>query len=229
MSVENALTKDEVIPQLWQEYCRDKEYLSGAKHGIRRDHPIVLHREEDGLGMLLKKYVQRAAFQKSITPIDIIREIKDMHNLLFKYVFPYRGEYRNEERRIGDYYDESLKLPLPSEIPSKMAEYAGWLSRLELQSVGGYIEKCYLLADIHLKLVMIHPFLDGNGRIARAVADIYSVKMGLPPALGGYPRFVKQQQKKYHEAIKLSKTNGDVKPLALWIKSYLDRFMEKLA
>lgn len=229
MSDENALTKDEVIPQLWQEYRRDKEYLSGAKHGIRRDHPIVIHREEDGLGMLLKKYVQRAAFQKPIPPLDIIREIKDMHNLLFKYVFPIRGEYRNEERRIGDYYDESLKLPSPAEIPSKMAEYAGWLNRLDLQRVGGYVEKCYLLADIHLRLVMIHPFLDGNGRIARAVADKYAIKMGLPPVLDAYPRVDKYQQAKYHSAIKISKSSGDVEPLAIWIKSYLDRIMEKLA
>lgn len=228
MSVENALTQDEVIPQLWQEYCRDKEYLSGARFGIRRDHPIVLHREEDGLNMLYKKYVQSAAFQKSISPLDIIREIKDMHNLLFKYVFPSRGEYRSEERRIGDFYDESLKLPLPGEIPPKMAEYAGWLNRLDIHQ-GGYTEKCYVLADIHLKLVMIHPFMDGNGRIARAVADKYAIKMGLPPVLDAYPRVDKYQQEKYHDAIKMSKTGGNVEPLALWIKSYLDRIMEKLA
>lgn len=229
MSDENALTEDEIIPQLWQEYCRDKEYLSGAKHGIRRDHPIVLRREEEGLSMLLKKYIQRAAFQKPISPLDIIMEIKDMNNLLFKYVFLKRGEYRKEERRIGDYYDESLKLPLPSEISPKMAEYAGWLSRLDLQFVGGYIEKCYLLADIHLRLVMIHPFLDGNGRIARAVADKYAIKMGLPPAIDAYPRTNKNEQKRYHDAIRLSRLNRDTKPLAMWIKSYLDRIMEKLA
>lgn len=229
MSAENALTQDEVIPQLWQEYCRDKEYLSGAKFGIRRDHPIVLRREEEGLGMLYKKYVQRASFEKVISPLEIIKEIKDMHNLLFKYVFPVRGEYRNEERRIGDYYDESMKLPSPIEIPAKMAEYAGWLNRLDLQFIGGYVEKCYLLADIHLRLVMIHPFMDGNGRIARAIADKYAVKMGLPPVLEGYPRIDKQQQRKYHEAIKSSRTGRDVKPLALWIKSYLDAMMEKLA
>ncbi len=229
MSAESALTQEDVIPQLWQEYCRDKEYLSGAKFGIRRDHQIVLQREEGGLNMLYKRYVQRASYQKVISPFGIIEEIKDMHNLLFKYVFPNRGEYRNEERRIGDYYDESMKLPLPVEIPSKMAEYAGWLNRLDLHTIGGYIEKCYLLAEIHLRLVMIHPFMDGNGRIARAVADKYAIKMGLPPVLEGYPRIVKQQQKKYHEAIKLSRMGRDVKPLALWIKSYLDTMMEKLA
>lgn len=228
MSVENALTKDEVIPQLWQEYCRDREYLSGAKLEIRRNHPIVMRREEEGLNMLYRKYVQNAAMQKRISPLDTINEVRDMHNLLFKYVFPNRGEYRGEERRIGDFYDDTMKLPLPAEVPSKMAEYAGWLNRLDIE-LGGYLEKCYLLADIHLKLVMIHPFMDGNGRIARAVADKYAIQMGLPPVLDAYPRVDKYQQKKYHDAIKASKKGGDVEPLALWIKSYLDRIIERIA
>jgi len=91
--------------------------LSGAKYGIRRDHPIVLHREEDGLGMLLKKYVQRAAFQKSISPLDIIGEIKDMHNLLFKYVFPGRGEYRIEE---------GMSLPPVLDAYPRVDKYQQW-------------------------------------------------------------------------------------------------------
>jgi len=109
-----------------------------------------------------------------------------------------------------------------------MAEYAGWLARMN-SFPDDYMDKCYLLADIHLRLVMIHPFSDGNGRIARAVADRYAIKMGLPPVYDSYPRVNKAQQKAYHEAIKTSKQDGNVEPLAMWIRSYVDRIMAQLA
>jgi len=228
MSGENALTKDEVLFQLWQEYVHDKEYMSGAVNGIRRDHSIVKRREEGGLLMLYRKYVKKAALQGRVSPAEMINEIKDMHNLLFKYVFKERGKYRKEERRIGDYFDETLKLPFPNEIPAKMAEFAGWLFRMTAFP-DKYLDKCYLLAEVHLRLVMIHPFLDGNGRIARAVADKYAIMMGLPPVYDAYPRVDKHQQKKYHDAIYQSRKNNNLEPLALWVKSYVDRIIETLA
>lgn len=39
----------------------------------------------------------------------------------------------------------------------------------------------YYYAKIHMAIVHIHPFWDGNGRIARLVANIILIKAGLPP------------------------------------------------
>ena len=39
--------------------------------------------------------------------------------------------------------------------------------------------ECY--ASIHMGIVHIHPFWDGNGRIARLLANIPLLKAGLPP------------------------------------------------
>ena len=36
-------------------------------------------------------------------------------------------------------------------------------------------DKLNILADIHFRFIMIHPFDDGNGRIARAITDQVSL------------------------------------------------------
>ncbi|CAK0766365.1 hypothetical protein CCP3SC15_3470002 [Gammaproteobacteria bacterium] len=38
-------------------------------------------------------------------------------------------------------------------------------------------------ADLHLAFVRIHPFADGNGRMARLLANLPVLKSGLPPIL----------------------------------------------
>jgi Fic family protein len=38
-------------------------------------------------------------------------------------------------------------------------------------------------SDLHLAFVRIHPFADGNGRMARLVANLPVLKSGLPPIL----------------------------------------------
>lgn len=37
------------------------------------------------------------------------------------------------------------------------------------------------LAETHVELVLIHPFREGNGRIARVLATLMALQAGLPP------------------------------------------------
>ena len=45
-------------------------------------------------------------------------------------------------------------------------------------SQGGVIEA---IAEVHVELVLIHPFRDGNGRLARMLAVVMGLQAGLPP------------------------------------------------
>jgi cell filamentation protein len=41
------------------------------------------------------------------------------------------------------------------------------------------------IAVVHAELLLIHPFRDGNGRLARWVADVMAIQAGYPtPAYG---------------------------------------------
>jgi Fic family protein len=80
-------------------------------------------------------------------------------------------------------------------------------------------------AIAHLWFVTIHPFEDGNGRIARAIAD-----MQLARADGSRQRFysmsaqIQRERNVYYEVLeKTQKGNLDITPWLLWFFDCLDR------
>jgi Fic family protein len=70
----------------------------------------------------------------------------------------------------------------PADVPALMTEWLAILNTtLELT-----LDKDKALAaysDLHLAFVRIHPFADGNGRMARLIANLPVLKSGLPPIL----------------------------------------------
>jgi len=63
-------------------------------------------------------------------------------------------------------------------------------------SHGDRIRALEAYADLHVSFVRIHPFFDGNGRLARLVANTPVLKAGLPPII--IPR---EQRKAYIDAL----------------------------
>jgi Fic family protein len=84
----------------------------------------------------------------------------------------------NEKTKQQDFYEYAT----PEDTPALMAKWldafnqriAAQLSRAE--ALSAYIE-------LHVSFVNIHPFFDGNGRVARLVSNIPVLKSGYPPLL----------------------------------------------
>ena len=57
----------------------------------------------------------------------------------------------------------SRVLPAPDKVPALMAEFVRWMAANE-----GRLHPVEFAALVHQKFVYIHPFVDGNGRVARA-------------------------------------------------------------
>ncbi len=81
----------------------------------------------------------------------------------------------------------------------------------------------------HLWFVTIHPFDDGNGRIARAIAD-----MGLSQADGTKDRFysmssaIEAQRKEYYQQLETAQRGSlDITAWLAWFLSCLDRTIEE--
>src|SRR3546814_2810863 len=77
----------------------------------------------------------------------------------------------------------------------------------------------------HLRFVTIHPFDDGNGRIARAIADL-----ALARAEGTAQRFysmsaqIRTERKAYYDMLeRTQKGDLDITPWLLWFIGCLDR------
>ncbi|QGZ37078.1 Fic family protein [Stappia indica] len=83
----------------------------------------------------------------------------------------------------------------------------------------------------HLWFVTIHPFEDGNGRIARAIGD-----MALARSEGSGQRFyslssqIRQDRKGYYEILECTqKGDLDITPWLLWFLACLDRALDDSA
>lgn len=70
----------------------------------------------------------------------------------------------------------------PEEVPDLMKE---WIDLLNHRMAENLSEAAGLSAyvDLHVSLARIHPFFDGNGRMARLLANLPVLKSGYPPIL----------------------------------------------
>ncbi len=114
-----------------------------------------------------------------------------------------RGKYREES--VGVFGKQGLiYLALEAEhVVPEMQEFFREISELLNRSLSAS-ETFYHASLIHLKLAHIHPFMDGNGRIARLlekwfIAEKLGKKFWQLPA----EEFYKNNQEKYYQAINL--------------------------
>ena len=95
------------------------------------------------------------------------------------------GAWKNEPN--GTYVitpegkSEFVNYSAPEDVPALMEE---WISLLKAKSEklpGNQAEAVESYAELHMAFCMIHPFADGNGRLARLLANIPVLKAGFSP------------------------------------------------
>lgn len=101
---------------------------------------------------------------------DILKErfIKKLHLKMFGNVWQWAGKYRTTARNIGveawQIHDELRKL---------LDDTQFWIDHKTY-------EPDEIAARFHHRLVWIHPFPNGNGRLARLMTDILLARMNRP-------------------------------------------------
>lgn len=99
---------------------------------------------------------------KEIDPYDI-EELKKSHGIMTKYVVDISGEFRNSDEGVFDDRGRCIFIaPSPYLVPSLMDDLFNWMQD-EKDNTHPLILSCIF----HYEFVFIHPFCDGNGRIAR--------------------------------------------------------------
>lgn len=118
-----------------------------------------------------------------------------------------------------------FQAPEAGVVDQEMAVFLNWFNREEA------MDPVLKAAVAHLWLVTIHPFEDGNGRIARAVADLQ-----LSRADGSALRFysmsaqIRQERKRYYEMLEETQRGGlDITAWLLWFLECLERALEATA
>lgn len=232
-----ALLKGDVVANFWGEYKKSKDYKGGAREAIPAHYPSIVAREKKGLKMIYGRFIKSLLSPSNATEAlrgrtigDWLKEWLKMHDLLFKYVLRNRGRWREIDVRFGTPGDENLhKIPHYKKVPSEMNVYGKMVQDLLNKTYKDDADKIKSLAKIHYQFVRIHPFKDGNGRIARAITDQVAIYFGLPVAMVGYPRHNKKKRAEYHKAITACGTDPECDKLTVWVKSYIDIQLSRLA
>lgn len=142
-------------------------------------------------------------------------DLRAMHGLIMTGQ-PGEGHYKQAPNTISG----STHVPIhPMEVPAQMNELVGWFGGTELPLL-------WKAAVAHAWLTHIHPFDDGNGRMARLLAN-YTLGFGAFP-----PLIIKasSDRGRYIDALEHSDQAGDIIPLARVFVRALERqlsIMEK--
>ena len=102
-----------------------------------------------------------------------------------------------------------FEAPPSSQIFQEMDTFIQWLEKTTLP----ILTRAGLA---HLYFVSIHPFEDGNGRIARAISE-YCISNALgQPSLLALSRQIERDRKSYYRELELNNKNMDIEPWLLW-------------
>lgn len=129
--------------------------------------------EASALKAAMDGLVARYDEQHRFTAADIC----DMHRRWLGGIYAWAGTYRQVNISKGGF-----PFAAANRIPALMEDYSrGVLARRTPCRGTQRAEITSGLAETHVELVLIHPFREGNGRIARVLSTLMALQAGLPP------------------------------------------------
>ena len=106
-----------------------------------------------------------------------------------------------------------------SKVPVKLEEFCRNLNSLRAQASKMSIDELYNLTfDAHYNLVTIHPWADGNGRMARLVMNMLQFEFGLIPA-----KIIKEDKEEYIKALVATREEDDISIFRKFMTSMMEK------
>jgi len=148
------------------------------------------------------------------------RELLSVHNLILRGIIPEdAGRYRRVQVMIKG---SSYTPPQPFIVPKQMEDYFIWMEENKNK-----LHPVILAAEMHERLVTIHPFIDGNGRTSRLIMNLILLQNGYVIAniKGDY-----ETRMKYYQSLEKAQTSGNKEDFILLIaqieKECMQRYLD---
>ncbi|MBQ2291295.1 MAG: Fic family protein [Paludibacteraceae bacterium] len=87
------------------------------------------------------------------------------------------GQYKTRPNSVITRYGDRFEYASPEETPALMTDLVDWYNMAESE---GKLSPVELAALFHYRYIRIHPFEDGNGRIARLLVNYILARHGYP-------------------------------------------------
>jgi cell filamentation protein len=139
--------------------------------GIRRSREMD-QAEYEALLRTQERYLARIAPDTRFSA-SLLRE---MHRDWLGGIYAWAGDYRSLELSKGGF-----QWPPALFVAENMGRLEEGLLREHTPCVPASLEVvARRIAEVHAELLLIHPFRDGNGRLARWLGDLMALQAGLP-------------------------------------------------
>ncbi len=161
------------------EYTFESNRIEGTTLTLRETDLVI----NEGLtisGKSMREHLEAINHQEAISYVkDLVlrkisineKELLIIHNLILRSIMPeYAGKYRNIQVMIKG---STYMPPQPFLVQKQMEECFEWyeINKTKLHPI-------ILAAEMHERIVTIHPFVDGNGRTSRLIMNLILLKNG---------------------------------------------------
>jgi len=181
------------------------------------DFPVVTEsREQDVLDYYSMRYrCESLSGQGNWTP----KEVLELHKVVMA------GEGM-DQGRAGEYRSISVRArrfvpPPPGEVPQLMLELLEWWNTKARR-----LPAVITSAVLHYRISDIHPFSDGNGRFARALALWQLYRNGFGHNLLSLHGHYWGKRRQYHAALRAVSRQGE--DLSSWLEYSAERLKQEL-
>jgi len=210
------------------EYTFESNRIEGNTMTLRETDLVI----NEGLtisGKSMREHLEAINHQEAIAFIKdlmnkntslIEREVLSIHNLILRGIHPEdAGRYRKVQVMIKG---SAHMPPQPFLVAKEMEDYFIWY-----ETNKNKLHPIVLAAEMHERLVTIHPFIDGNGRTSRLVMNLILLQHGYVIAniKGDY-----DNRMRYYQALETAQTKNDKEDFLLFVaqieKESLERYLD---
>ena len=210
------------------EYTFESNRIEGNTLTLRETDLVI----NEGLtisGKSMREHLEAINHQEAIGYIKHLmeknnslneREVMSIHNLILRGIMPEdAGRYRRVQVMIKG---SAFMPPQPFLVSKEMEELYIWY-----ETNKNALHPIVLAAELHERLVTIHPFIDGNGRTSRLVMNLVLLQNGYVIAniKGDY-----DSRMRYYNALETAQTKNNKEDFLLFIaqieKESLERYLQ---
>lgn len=161
------------------------------------------------------EYIKELASEKqTISERDLLQ----IHQLILQGIDnPNAGKYRNVQVLISG---AKHIPPQPYLVPKEMESLFIWYNENK-----DHLHPVELSAEMHERLVTIHPFIDGNGRTSRLLMNLILLQNGFPIAI---LKGDTDSRLKYYSALETAQTQNNKQPFIDLISDNVRETMERI-
>lgn len=153
-----------------------------------------------------------------------MEDLKRFHGIMTKYVVEESGEFRHGEEGVFN-GDQCIFMAPPARlIPQLMSDLFDWMEEAK-----NSVHPLILGSVYHYEFVFIHPFTDGNGRMARLWHSVILSKW--KPIFEYIPieSQIEKFQEQYYDAIAKCYVDGESTAFIEFMLEQIDRILDDIS